>query len=66
MFRAGTYVTGIPSPAFSGTAIDAIGQGRMPELPDRHRKHPMLDRPERIADPARGAKLDGVPLAVVE
>ena len=44
----------------------SIGQGRMPEFPDRHRKHPMLDRPERIADAARGAKLDGVPLAVVE
>ena len=38
----------------------------MPEFPDRHRKHPMLNRPERIADTARGVKLDCVPLAVVE
>ena len=38
----------------------------MPEFPDRHRKDPMLNRPERIADTARGAKLDCVPLAVVE
>ena len=38
----------------------------MSELADRHRKDPMLDSFERIAHASRSAKLDGMPLTIIE
>ena len=69
VFRAGTYVTGIrvfPS-AFFGTRDRAVGQGGAAERPERRDAEYAVRRgavPPR--EPPGRAKLDTMPLAVVE
>ena len=71
MFRAGTYVTGMPCDISLGRAVlghvDGIGQGAAAELaPESTDSTTCRSDAQRFGHPPGGLQLEAVPLAVID